>query len=57
VNDLLDEPAQQSKSSNLSTAIDKEAKGLAFRIKKCPHYKSYKNYYLSLSRGSGIKNV
>ena len=45
MNDLLDEPAQQSKSSNLSTAIDKEAKGLAFRIKKCPHYKSYKNYY------------
>ena len=32
--------------SSLSTAIDKETKGLAMRIKKYPHYKSYKAYQM-----------
>jgi hypothetical protein len=57
VNDLIDEPAHQShRSSSLSTAIDKETRGLAQRVKKCPHYKSYKNYFSSVS-GSGLKNI
>ena len=33
-----------SAKSGLSNAIDKETRSLALRIKKCPHYKSYKEY-------------
>ena len=34
-----------SNSSAINNAIDKETKSLAMRIKKCPHYKSYKQFY------------
>jgi hypothetical protein len=44
VNDLVDEPAQNmaGPSGSLSNLIDKETRNLAIRIKKCPHFKSYK---------------
>ena len=32
--------------SALNNAIDKETKSLAVRIKKCPHFKSYKQFYV-----------
>lgn len=35
-------------ASSLSNAIDKETKGLAMRIKKCAHYKSYQRYLQSI---------
>lgn len=54
VNDLIDEPSNSagpgsaqrfdSGGGKLSTAIDREMRTLAQRVKKCPHYKSYKEY-------------
>lgn len=66
VNDLVDEPGSSAvgshptkspSSSQLSNAIDRETKSLATRIKKCPHYKTYKNYYASMISSSGLKNL
>ena len=54
VNDLIDEPSNsagpgsaqrfESGGGKLSTAIDREMRTLAQKVKKCPHYKSYKEY-------------
>lgn len=38
-------------SSHIGNVIDKETRSLALRIKKCPHYKSYKEYSLKMLGG------
>jgi len=40
-------------NNSLSNAIDRETRGIAVRIKKCPHYKSYKAFY----KGGSLRNI
>jgi hypothetical protein len=38
----------------ITNEIDKETKALALRIKKCPHFKSYKSYLSNLGGSFSI---
>ncbi len=49
--------AKPNASTSLNNAIDKETKSLAQRIKKCPHYKSYKAFYTMVGNSLAGKSL